>query len=180
MYKRQIKDLRLKLLQTGSCKLWSLERSPYGLLLTGGSTECRQWAGENSNLKNFLSMSSRMESIAKHSLTKWYLYILLRKALINPLCPSPTTARRWHIVSPPIRPSASVRVSKNRGGSTSVRGRVRSPRISGGRRWLSCRQPPCYSSGSYAMGQIDGRRDRWTDRDIPKCPLGREHDKKLC
>jgi len=66
------------------------------------------------------------------------------------------------------------------GGSTSVRGRVRSPRISGGRRWLSCRQPPCYSSGSYAMGQIDGRRDRWTDRDIPKCPLGREHDKKLC
>jgi len=39
---RIIKDLRLKLLQTGSCKLWSLERSPYGLLLTGGSRECRQ------------------------------------------------------------------------------------------------------------------------------------------
>jgi len=38
----------------------------------------------------------------------------------------------------------------------------------------------CVGSGSYAMGQIDGRRDRWTDRDIPKCPLGREHDKKLC
>jgi len=33
--------------------------------------------------------------------------------------------------------------SKNRGGSTSVRGRVRSPHISGGRRWLSCRQPAC-------------------------------------
>jgi len=32
---------------------------------------------------------------------------------------------------------------KNRGGSTSVRGRVRSPRISGGRRWLSCRQSAC-------------------------------------
>jgi len=32
---------------------------------------------------------------------------------------------------------------KNRGGSTSVRGRVRSPHISGGRRWLSCRQPAC-------------------------------------
>ena len=48
---RIIKDLPLKLLQTGSCKLWSLERSPYGLLLTGGSGECRQWAGENSTLK---------------------------------------------------------------------------------------------------------------------------------
>ena len=32
---------------------------------------------------------------------------------------------------------------KNRGGSTSVRGRVCSPHISGGRRWLSCRQPAC-------------------------------------
>ena len=32
---------------------------------------------------------------------------------------------------------------KNRGGSTSVRKRVRSPHISGGRRWLSCRQPAC-------------------------------------
>ena len=81
---RIIKDLRLKLLQTGSCKLWSLERSPYGLLLTGGSRECRQWAGENSNLKNFVSMSSTMESMSKHSLTKWYLYILRRKVLINP------------------------------------------------------------------------------------------------
>ena len=33
--------------------------------------------------------------------------------------------------------------SSTRGGSTSVRGRVRSPHISGGRRWLSCRQPAC-------------------------------------
>ena len=32
---------------------------------------------------------------------------------------------------------------KNRGGYTSVRGRVRSPHILGGRRWLSCRQPAC-------------------------------------
>jgi len=59
--------------------LWSLERSPYGLLLTGGSRECRQWAGENCTLKNFLSMSSTMESISKHSLIKWYLDILRRK-----------------------------------------------------------------------------------------------------
>ena len=35
-------------------------------------------------------------------------------------------------------PPMAVR-SKNRGESTSVRGRVRSPHISGGRRWLSCR-----------------------------------------
>jgi len=33
--------------------------------------------------------------------------------------------------------------SSTRGGSTSVRGRVRSPHVSGGRRWLSCRQPAC-------------------------------------
>ena len=39
-------------------------------------------------------------------------------------------------------PPTAVR-SKNRGGSTSVRGRVRSPHISAGRRWLSCRQPAC-------------------------------------
>ena len=32
---------------------------------------------------------------------------------------------------------------KNRGGSTSVRGRVRSPHISSGWRLLSCRQPAC-------------------------------------
>jgi len=32
---------------------------------------------------------------------------------------------------------------KNRGGYTSVRGRVRSPHILGDRRWLSCRQPAC-------------------------------------
>ena len=32
---------------------------------------------------------------------------------------------------------------KNRGGSTSVRGRVRSLLISAGRWWLSCRQPAC-------------------------------------
>jgi len=37
----------------------------------------------------------------------------------------------------------SSTVAKNRGGSTSVRGRVRSPHISGGRRWLRCRQPAC-------------------------------------
>ena len=57
--------------------------------------------------------------------------------------PPPMAVRRGHIVSPPIRPSASISWSKNRGRSTSVRGQVRSPHISGGRRWLSCRLPAC-------------------------------------
>jgi len=46
---------------------------------------------------------------------------------------------------------------KNRGRCTSVRGRVRSPHFSGGRRCLSCRQPACLQLGSWAMGQTDGR-----------------------
>jgi len=57
--------------------------------------------------------------------------------------PPPMAVRRRHIVSPPIRPSVSVHGSKNRCGSTSVRGPIRSPHISDGRRWLSCRQPAC-------------------------------------
>jgi len=57
------------------------------------------------------------------------------------ICPRPQ-----HKVSPApggetICPAADG--SSARGGSTSVRGRVRSPHISGGRRWLSCRQPAC-------------------------------------
>jgi len=36
--------------------------------------------------KNFLSVSSIIASISKHSLTKWYLYILRRKALIISFC----------------------------------------------------------------------------------------------
>ena len=50
---------------------------------------------------------------------------------------------------------------KNRGGSTSVRGRVRSPHISGARRWLSCRQPACLSPRQLRHGT-----DRRTDRGI--------------
>jgi len=49
--------------------------------------------------------------------------------------------------------------SNNRGGSTSVRGRVRSPHISGGRRWLSCRQPACIQPR-----QLRNRTGRWTER----------------
>ena len=49
------------------------------------------------------------------------------------------TGARGDTISPP---PMTVRF-KNRGGSTSVRGRVRSPHMSGSRRWLSCRQPAC-------------------------------------
>ena len=54
---------------------------------------------------------------------------------------------------------------KNRGWSTSVRGRVRSPHISGGRRWLSCRPPACLYPRQLRHGT-----DSRTDRVIPKCP----------
>jgi len=53
-----------------------------------------------------------------------------------------------------------------RGGSTSVRGRVRSPHISGGRRLLSRRQPACLWPRQLRHGT-----NRRTDRAIPKCPL---------
>ena len=45
------------------------------------------------------------------------------------ICPAP---RRWQFDG-----------GTNLGGSTSVRGRIRSPHISDDRRWLSCRQPAC-------------------------------------
>ena len=58
--------------------------------------------------------------------------------------PPPAVAVRWwHFISPPIRPSASVHGSKNRGRYTCVRGQVHSPHISGGQWWLSCRQSGC-------------------------------------
>jgi len=60
-------------------------------------------------------------------------------------------------------PPKAVR-SKNCGGSTSVRGRVRSSHTSGGRRWLSCRQPAC-------LGQTDGRIALFQS-----APLGRGHN----
>ena len=68
---------------------------------------------------------------------------------------APGPARRY---APPRRRQFDG--GKNRGGSTSVRGRVRSPHISGGRRWLSCRaagSQRAYSLSSCAMGQTDGR-----------------------
>ena len=46
---------------------------------------------------------------------------------------------------------------KNRGGSTSIRGRVRSLHISGGRRWPSCNSQRTYNLGSCATVQTDGQ-----------------------
>ena len=57
------------------------------------------------------------------------------------ICPRPNTRHRPPRGRETICPAADG--SSARGGSTSVRGRVRSPHISGGRRWLSCRQPAC-------------------------------------
>ena len=66
---------------------------------------------------------------------------------------SPGAVRRYV----PIPPMA-VR-TKNRGGSTSIRGQVHSPHISGGRWWLSCRQPICLYPRQLHRG-IDRQRDR--------------------
>ena len=63
---------------------------------------------------------------------------------------------------------------KNRGGSASVRGRVRSPHVSGG--------PVAgggSAAGSGAMGQTERRTDGRTDRAISKCPLGWGHNNLL-
>ena len=93
---------------------------------------------------------------ATHNLISW---IRCRPGGCETICPPP---RRWQFDG-----------GKNRGGSTSVRGRIRSPHISGGRRWLSCRYRTfiiLFSLGSCAMGQTDGRTERRTDRAIPKCP----------
>jgi len=48
----------------------------------------------------------------------------------------------------------------------------RSPHISAGRRWLSCRQPACLQPRQLRHGT-----DKRTDRAIPKCLLGRGHSK---
>jgi len=73
--------------------------------------------------------------------------------------PPPMVVRRWQ---------KSWRV-------TSVCGRVRSPYISAGRRWLSCRQPACLQPRQLCHGT-----DRRADRAISKCPLpGRGHNKAV-
>ena len=55
-----------------------------------------------------------------------------------------------------------------------IRGRVRSPHISGGRRWISCRQPACLLARQLCHGT-----DTLTDCAIPKCP-GRSIKTMMC
>ena len=81
---------------------------------------------------------SRDDFISGSKTLKYRLGAATRHA--PPADGSSTVAYRF---APTVKPSASVHGSQNRGGSTPVRGRVRSPHISGGRRWLSCRQPAC-------------------------------------
>ena len=65
--------------------------------------------------------------------------------------------------------------SSTRGGSTSVRGRVRSPHTSGGGRWLSCRQPACLQPRPAAPW--DRRTDGSRYRLMP--PVRRGHNTNL-
>ena len=83
------------------------------------------------------------------------------------ICPPPMAVRRWHIVSPSIRPSASVRGSKK---SPRIYVRPRTGPQSAHLWWLSCRQPACRMSIAYRAA---APRDRRADRAVPKCPLGR-------
>ena len=98
----------------------------------------------------------------------------------GPTAPESSTLATWlpsHLQIFYKQRSASVHGSKNCGGSTSVHGRLRSPHISGGRRWLSCRQPACLLPRQLRRGT-----DRRTDRAIPKCPppLGQGHSNDEC
>jgi len=81
---------------------------------------------------------------------------------------APGTAKRYD-----PRAMAVRRWHKSRR-TTSVHGRVRSPHISAGRRWLSCRQPACYSLGSCAMGHTDRQTDG--SRYSKMFPVGRRHN----
>ena len=81
--------------------------------------------------------------------------------------PPPMAVRRWHIVSPSIRPSASVRGSKK---SPRIYVRPRTGPQSAHLWWLSCRQPACRMPIAYRAA---APRDRRADRAVPKCPLGR-------
>jgi len=92
-----------------------------------------------------------------------------------PYCDKVSPRERRHHMPPPA--PMEVR-SKNRGGSASVRERVRNPHISGGRRWLSCRQPACLYSLSSCAHKTDGRTYRRIAlfRNAP--PPGRGHNNR--
>ena len=71
------------------------------------------------------------ETINLLTILQWKLYKAIKQCIASEGCET-ICPDRWQLDS-----------GKNRGGSTSVCGQVRSPRISAGWRWLSCRQPAC-------------------------------------
>jgi len=76
---------------------------------------------------------------------------VLRRGLHNQQGVAPRAARRY---AP--SPQWQFDGGKNRGGSMSARGRVRSPHISGGWGGYAAGSQRAYSLGSCAMGQTDG------------------------
>ena len=86
--------------------------------------------------------------------------------------PPPMAVRRWHIVSPPIRPPW---IQKSR----RIYVRPRTGPQSAHLWWwpavakLQASSVPIAQAGSCAMGQTDGQADRRTDRAIPKWSVGR-------
>ena len=73
---------------------------------------------------------------------------------------------RFFITSMVVRLAADLRC-------TSVRGQVRSPHISGGRRWLRCRQPACLQPRRLCHGT-----DGWIAL-FQNASLGRGHNKRI-
>jgi len=161
--------------QKGKTSLdWNEARDDGVLGCSGMSwTICKQSAPRSRQITSPTPHSSRPEHWQKttskvswlqsYSGSKWIVR-RYRPGESETICPPPMAVRRWHVVSPPI---------KNRGGSMSACRWVRSPfatvrslHISGGQRWLSCRQPACLQPRQLPHGT-----DRRTDRAIPKCPL---------
>jgi len=96
--------------------------------------------------------------------------------------PPPMAVRRWHVVSPPIRPS---RIQKSRRIYVRPRTGSQSAHLYGGRRWLSCRQPACLQPRQAAApwdrqkgGQTDRQTEGWiaVSFNAPS-PLGWGHNK---
>ena len=92
--------------------------------------------------------TSKVSWLQSYSGSKW-IVTGIAQGTARRYAPPPMAVRRWHVVSPPI---------KNRGGSMSVCRWVRSLHISGGQRWLSCRQPACLQPRQLRHGT-----DRQTD-----------------
>ena len=117
----------------------SLLRRNLRRLRSRGSNHKRSW----DNLGTILLQNLSTKSRPNHKTPEDNRQTLLHNCR-SKLYSKCTTNRKKDIAPGAARPYAPPRTavrSKNRGGSTSVSGQVRSPHISGGRRWLSCRQP---------------------------------------